>query len=131
MGDTYGDGSACAACATGTSAAAGSTAKTDCLCKANFYGAGDGNACTACPNGGTIAVQTPMEMVPHALIAQVILLRLLDPLPSLLAAVMRTFSELLEPLPAHAALVIMAAPLLSSHPQLPPQPLAANALRTF
>ena len=78
-----------------------------------------------------LARPTPMEMVPHALIAQVILLRLLDPLPSLLAAAMRTFSELLEPLPAHAALVIMAAPLLSSHPQLPPQPLAANALRTF
>merc|ERR1712216_277684 len=69
-------------------------------------------------------------MVPRALIAQLILLRLLDPLPSLLAAAMRTFSELLEPLPAHAALVIMVAPLLSSHPQLPPQPLAADAQRT-
>merc|ERR1719305_2199204 len=51
-----------------------------------------------------LARPTPMEMVPRVLLAQVILLRLLDPLPSLLAAAMRTFSEM--PLPVHARLVM-------------------------
>ena len=77
-----------------------------------------------------LARRTPLEMVPHALVAQAILLHLLDLLPELLATAMRTFTELLEPLPVHANRAIMAAPLPRSHPILPPQPLAAGAKPT-
>jgi hypothetical protein len=69
-------------------------------------------------------------MVPHVLLAQPILLHLLDLLPELLATAMRTFTEMLEPMPVHANRAIMAAPLPRSHLLLSPQPLAAGAKPT-
>jgi hypothetical protein len=74
-----------------------------------------------------LARQTRMEMVPHALIALVVLMHLLGPLPLLLAFARPITSELVTEL--HALVVPTVEPLLSkrqSHLK-PPLPLAASA----
>jgi len=77
-----------------------------------------------------LARQTSMEMVPHALIALLALMHLLDPLPLLLAFAKPISTELVTEM--HALLVITVAFLLSKQQSqvLPPQPLAAGAKPT-
>jgi len=74
-----------------------------------------------------LAWQTSMGMVPHALIALLALMHLLDPLPLLFAFAKPISSELETEL--HALLVPTVAFLLSKQQSqlLPPQPLAASA----
>jgi hypothetical protein len=77
-----------------------------------------------------LARQTSMEMVPHALVALLALMHLLDPLASLRVFARPISTELVTEL--HALLVPTVAFLLSKQQSqvLPPHPLAAGAKPT-